>query len=335
MNDWKAHLKSDPTDWLLEPGNPSVRYFALRELLDSPAEDADVLSTRAAIIKGDWVTSILDRQEPGGYWGKPEDYYIRSKYRGTTWTIILLAELGVDGTDERLQRACEFILSASQDRISRGFAYTSSPLTGGDHNAVIPCLTGNMLFSLIRMGCLCDPRVQAGIRWAVKYQRFDDGIEQPPDGWPYEVNRRCWGKHTCHMAVVKILKALAEIPPDQRTGEVTALIQMMAEYLLKHQIYMSSHDPAKITMPNWLQFGFPLMWNTDVLEILELLTRLGFRDPRMQPAVDWMLSKQNGQGRWNLETTYYDRFLVTIERNGKPSKWITLNALRVLKQYYG
>ena len=250
------------------------------------------------------------------------------------WTFILLAELGVDGKDERLRRACEFILAASQDRISHGFAYKSGALTGGDHDAVLPCLTGNMLFGLIRMGYLCDPRVQAGIGWAVKYQRFDDGIERPPDGWPYDINHRCWGKHTCHLGAVKVLKALAEIPRDQRTEEATSLIQMLAEYLLIHQIYKSSHDLDKITMPNWLQFGFPLMWNTDVLEILDILTRLGYRDPRMQPAVDWMLSKQDDLGRWNLETPYYDRFLVTIERNGKPSRWITLRALQVLKRYY-
>ena len=73
MSGWKSYLKADPTGWLLEPENPSVRYFALRELLDCPAEDAEVLSTRAAILKSSPVAAILDRQEPGGYWGKPED----------------------------------------------------------------------------------------------------------------------------------------------------------------------------------------------------------------------------------------------------------------------
>jgi len=74
------------------------------------------------------------------------------------------------------------------------------------------------------------------------------------------------------------------------------------------------------------------MWHTDVLEILGILTRLGYKDERMKEAIDLVVSKQDEQGRWILENTYSGRFLVNIERKGKRSKWITLNALRVLKR---
>lgn len=335
MSGWKSHLKSDPTGWLLEPQNPSVRYYALRELFDRPAKDPDVLEARSNIMRMGGVPAILARQVSGGYWGKAEDFYIRSKYRGTVWQFIILAELGADGNDERVKQACEFVLTASQDRISHGFAYKTADLAGGDHDAVLPCLTGNMLYSLIRLGYLSDPRVQAGIQWAVRYQRADDGLSRAPDGWPYEISQKCWGKHSCHMGVVKVLKAFGEIPADQRSGEVSALIQVLAEHLLKHQIFKSSRDPNKVTMPHWLQVGFPLMWNTDILEVLGILSRLGYRDPQMQPAIDLLLSKQDDEGRWMLETTFNDRFLVGIERKGRASKWITLNALKVLKRYYG
>ena len=69
------------------------------------------------------------------------------------------------------------------------------------------------------------------------------------------------------------------------------------------------------------------MWNTDALEFLGILTRLGYKDERMQEAVDLVVSKQDDQGRWKLETTFRKRFQVNIEEKGKPSKWITLNAL--------
>ena len=75
------------------------------------------------------------------------------------------------------------------------------------------------------------------------------------------------------------------------------------------------------------------MWDTDALEMAGLLTRLGYRDSRMQEAIDLILSKQDKQGRWTLEETFNGRFLVDIEQKGKPSKWVTLNALRVLKNY--
>ncbi|MBW1744019.1 MAG: hypothetical protein JRJ47_11445 [Deltaproteobacteria bacterium] len=75
------------------------------------------------------------------------------------------------------------------------------------------------------------------------------------------------------------------------------------------------------------------MWKTDALDMLQVLTNLGYKDKRMQEAVDLVISKQDSQGRWNLETTFNGRMLVNIEQQGKPSKWITLNALRVLKEF--
>jgi hypothetical protein len=76
------------------------------------------------------------------------------------------------------------------------------------------------------------------------------------------------------------------------------------------------------------------MWQTDVLEILGILTKLGYKDKRMQEAVDLVISKQGDHGRWKLEHTFNGRFQVDIEQKGKPSKWITLNALKVLKRFF-
>jgi hypothetical protein len=75
------------------------------------------------------------------------------------------------------------------------------------------------------------------------------------------------------------------------------------------------------------------MWQTDVLEIMGILTKLGCKDERMQEAVDLVVSKQDAQGRWKLENTFNGRFQVDIEKKGKPSKWITLNALKALKRF--
>jgi hypothetical protein len=77
------------------------------------------------------------------------------------------------------------------------------------------------------------------------------------------------------------------------------------------------------------------MYQTDALEILGILTKLGYKDKRMQEAVNFVVSKQNTQGRWVLENTFNGRFQVNIEEKGKPSKWVTLNALKVLKRFYG
>ena len=280
------------------------------------------------------VPKILSGQKNAGNWEAPENFYIRSKYKGTVWQLIILAELGADGKDKRIRKACEFILQNSQDRESGGFSYLKAETGGGWHNGVLPCLTGNMVWSLVRFGYLEDPRAQRGVNWIVKYQRFDDGVREAPKGWPYDKREKCWGKHTCHMGVVKALKALAEIPANKRSQRVKDTIEKGAEYMLNHHIYKRSHDLSRVSKPSWLQFGFPLMWQTDLLEILGILTELGFKDRRMQEAVDSVVSKQDDYGRWNLENTFNGRFQVNIEQKGRPSKWITLNALKALKRFY-
>jgi hypothetical protein len=136
------------------------------------------------------------------------------------------------------------------------------------------------------------------------------------------------------MGAVKALKALAEIPADKRTSEAKATVENGAEYMLKHHIYKRSHDLSRVSKPGWLRFGFPLMYQTDALEVLGILTKLGYKDEQMQETVDLVLSKQNAQGRWKLENTFNGRFQVNIERKDEESKWITLNALKALKRFY-
>jgi hypothetical protein len=334
LRGWKFLLKADPTEWLLGEGNPSVRCFTLTDILEKGENDPDVKKSRKAIMQTGAVPMILAKQKSNGYWGAPENFYTKGKYKGTVWQLMILAELGANPQEERVRKACEFILANSQDRESGGFSYMSASSGGGAHGKVLPCLTGNMVWSLIRIGYLNDARVQKGIQWIVKYQRFDDRVKEAAKGWPYDKHERCWGRHSCHMGVVKALKALAEIPEDERSEDVKCTIQKAAEYLLKHHVHKRSHDLTRVSKPEWLRFGFPLMWNTDVLEILGILTKLGYRDRRMREAVDLVVSKQDETGRWRLERSFNGRFQVNIEQVSKPSKWITLNALKVLKRFY-
>jgi len=220
---------------------------------------------------------------------------MRSKYKGTVWNMILLAELGASPEDEQIQKASDFVLDWSQDARSGGFAYLPASDGGGDHNKVIPCLTGNMLWSLLRFGRFNDPRVQQAIQWVTTYQRFDDKGGPAPIGWPYEIREKCWGRHTCHLGVVKALKALAEIPAEKRTSEQNQTIEAGAEFMLRHHIYRKSHNLAKVGLPQWQNFGFPHFWGSDALEILDILTRLGYWDSRMQEALD--LDRGGGQGQ--------------------------------------
>ena len=272
---------------------------------------------------------ILEEQEPGGHWGREEDFYSNSKYKGTVWNVILLAQLGADGSDVRIRSASEFLLRWSQHG-SGGFGYYGSA-EGGTAGSLLPCLTGNMAWSMVRFGMKDDDRVRRSLEWIAKYQRFDDNEGAAPKGWPYS-REDCWGKHTCHMGVIKGLKAVSAIPADERSGAMVRVVSEGAEYLLKHRLYKRSHDQSAIAKTRWAQFGFPLFWDTDALEMLSVLADLGYRDERMDDTIELLLSKRLPDGRWRNERSYAGRIITTIERQGAPSQWVTLKAMSTLRK---
>jgi hypothetical protein len=67
-----------------------------------------------------------------------------------------------------------------------------------------------------------------------------------------------------------------------------------------------------------------------LLSALKALAVHGYaHDSQFVPLLELMLERQDGQGRWlcgSVSRTW------PIEKRNKPSKWITLDALRVLKQ---
>ncbi|MCX7031473.1 MAG: nitrogen fixation protein NifH [Spirochaetes bacterium] len=331
MADWTKLLKADPTSWLLEESNPSVRYLTLVHILDRKETSAEVKRAKADILRAGVVPRILSRQNKGS-WNGPGRFY-RDKYKGTVWQLLMLAEHEADGANRKIAAACEYILRCSQDPESHGFSYDQrADETGGRHGEVIPCLTGNMVWSLVKLGFLGDERVRKGIGWITRYQRFDDGATEKPAGWPYDRYEMCWGRHSCHLGVVKALKALSAIPKRQRNVGINRSIANACEYLLAHHIYKRSHDLSKVSKPGWLRLQFPLMYQTDILEIADILVDLGIRDERMSDALELIRSKQDEQGRWRLESSLNGRFWASIERKGMPSKWITYRAIKVLKR---
>jgi hypothetical protein len=317
-------------DWLLEDNNPSVKYLTLTKILNKSKDNQEVLSAKQAIMETGIVPQILSKQNEAGYWGEPQKFYT-AKYSGTVWQLMILAELGAEPGNTQISKAAEFILEISQDVDSYGFAHKNAKKTGGGlHSEVIPCLTGNMLWSLINLGFIDDNRIRKGIEWICKYQRCDDGLQESPKGWPYDRYQMCWGKHSCHMGVIKSLKALAAIPKEKRDKAIDEKIKNLAEYMLVHHIYKQSHNLNKTSKPGWLKLGFPLMYQTDILEILGILTDLGYKDVRMNEAIEILKQKQNEDKRWNLENTFNGRMVKNIEDKGRPSKWITLKAINVL-----
>lgn len=335
MPNWLAALRADPLEWLLEPGDPAVRHLALRQLLDRPAADPDVVTSRRAAMAADPIASILAAEAPDGHWEKPGPGYA-TKYRGTVWQLIFLDQLGADPGDERVRRACEYVLSHSQAD-NGGFGASGVASAGPPPSSrVIHCLTGNLLRALIGFGLLDDPRVVQALDWQARAITGEgvatwhlSGTSGP--GFACGANEGL----PCAWGAIKALAGLARVPVARRSLDVSRAIETGAEFLL-------SRDPAIADYPagwgttrpsgSWFKLGFPAGYVADVLQNLEVLAELGFaRDPRLVNAIEWLLAKQDTRGRWKNEYAYNGKTWANIERQGQPSKWVTLRACRFLR----
>ncbi len=332
----------DSLAWLLEPdqANPGVRYFALTELLERPCHDPEVIAAQQAVMDSGPVPAILAAQADAGYWVKPGPGYY-PKYQSTVWSLSFLAQLGADGRDPRVRAGCEYVLDHGRCRYG-GFSADGKP------TSLIHCLQGNLGAALIDLGWLGDTRLDVALDWlarsvtgvgialaeekdtAVRYYR--SGNSAP--GFVCSANNHL----PCAWGAVKAMLALSKVPAAARTPAIQAAIDAGVEFLLAHDPAVADYPMGFAEKPSrsWFQFGFPVFYVTDVLQNLEVLTSLGYgHDPRLKPSLDLLLSKQDVQGRWKLEYSYNSKTWVDVEQKGKPSKWVTLRALRVLKRSNG
>jgi hypothetical protein len=321
--------KANPIHWLLEEddANPGVRYFALRDLLERPEADPEVLEARAAIMRSGQVPAILAAQEPSGAWVKPGSGY-SPKYRATVWSLLILAELGADPSEARIRKGCEYLLEHSLASNGAFSAYQGLTPSGAIH-----CLNGNLLFALERLGFGGDPRLQTVIDWLARailgeqpIRFYASGTSGPNFACGINLGQPCgWGAN-------KAIRGLLEIPEESRTPLVERALQAGADFLLSRDPAVADYPYTQRVSSTWFKLGFPLSYWSDVLETVANLVGLGYGDDtRLKPAFEWIVARQDDQGRWKLGNSLNGKMWVDIEARGKPSKWVTLRALRVLK----
>ena len=328
---WTNYLQQGVLDWLLEQSNPSIRFWALQHLEDKKLEDKVVQLAQNRIMKSECVKAMLGAQKPEGHWGKSDDMYF-PKYQSSTHNMLILAELGAK-RNPAIGRGIENIFRFQ--RLS-GHFLTNIPKTEKGRASIVKdgcCLDGNILYYMIHFGYLDDPRVKHLIQFQIDYHSDDVG------GWgcrAYGINRAKLGPVNCYMGGVKVLKALALIPKKKRPKRIKEIIDQEVEIILENRIfqYLRNPDGSRKAKAGWKKFGFPLYYQSDALEVLDTLTNLGIHDERMQDAIDLVLSVQQDDGKWLLKHTFNEKQLCQIDEKHKPSKWITLRALRVLKRFY-
>lgn len=318
-----------PLAWLLEadPVNPGVRYFALRDLLDRPPDDPDVRQAQAAVMATGPVPPILAAQAANGAWGTSED---ENGYHSTPWQLLCLADLGADPADERVQRGCDYLLDTYLAANGAFAARMPRPVP----SKAVHCHNGELLYALIRLGRLDDPRVQGALGWQsgaitgvgeIRY--YKSGTVGPGFACGVNLGQPCgWG-------ATKALRGLSAIPIARRTEAIQRAIDIGVAFLLSRDPAVADYPHTERVSSAWFKFGFPLSYQSDMLETTATLVDLGYgRDPRLAHALQYILSKQDKQGRWGMERSLNGKMLVDIEAKGQASKWITLRALRVLKR---
>jgi hypothetical protein len=318
---------SDQTiDWLLEKDNPSVRYFTLRHLLDRSDDDRDVQAARQATMKSEPVQKILAAQNAEGYWVKPGQGY-SPKYQSTVWQILFLAELGADGRNRQVRRGCEYLLEHAQ-ATHGGFSAMANAVPSG----AVHCLNGNLIGALVALGYGDDERIERAVEWLAGAITGDDFewfcALVPGPGFKCRVN----AKKPCAWGAVKSLRALANLPPGLQSSRVKKATDMAVEFLLSRDLSKADYPYTARVSGEWFRFGFPLSYTSDVLEALLALTEAGYaRDARLKNAIELVLSKRDADGRWAMKHSLNGKMWANIEVKGKPSKWVTLRAMRVLK----
>ncbi len=290
----QADKMTQQLTWLLETDliNPGVRYFALRDLLDRPPDDLEVQQAQAAVMTTGPVPQILAAQSENGSWGKPLD---ENSYYATPWQIIFLAELGADPHDEGVQRGCDYLLRTYLAANGAFAPKMPRPVPSKS----LHCYNGQVTSALIRLGHLDDPRLQGMIQWQTQaitgtgdLQYYKSGTAAP--GFACGMN----SGHPCAWGATKAMSALSTISIERRTEAIQRAIDVGCEFLLSRDPAIADYPYTERVSSSWHKFGFPLSYQSDMLETTAALVDLGYGgDPRLAHALEFILSKQDKQGR--------------------------------------
>ena len=306
-------------DWLLD-SDPSIRWQVMKDLTDAPAEE--VAAERARVATEGVGARLLALQSDEGTWGGAA---WNRGWDSTMHVLLLLREMGLDPASNEARRA----LGLVRDRVTwQGCGPQECHGNSFFMGEVEPCINGQVAAS----GAYFGQDIRGIVDRLVE--------EQLPDGgWNCETENG--STRSSFNTTICVLEALLEY--ELSTGsnpEVTDARLRGQEYLLERRLFRRLSTGEAIERDRkgdtaWSCFAFPTWWHYDVLRGLDYLRRAGVApDERVSEAIAMVASKREDDGRWPLETRYPGRMPVeTDEGEGRPSRWNTLRAMRVLRWY--
>jgi hypothetical protein len=303
--------------WLLD-SDPAIRWQVLRDLGDAPA--AAVAAERACVGTDGWGARLLALQGEDGLWDggalfpRPWDRSIPGQpWTATEPTLTLLLEFGIDPSNERVRRA------VAQVRDHARWEHAGEQFFAGE---VEPCINGRT----VALGAYFGQDVE-GIVARLLREQLEDG------GWNCEAENG--SVRSSFDSTINVLEGL--LAHERATGGSAASIEARRrgeEYLLERALFRRK-TTGEVVKESYRQFSFPPRWHYDVLRGLEYFRDAGDPpDPRVNEAIELLRSKQQPDGTLLLENTHPGKVHFMLEDgDGRPSRWNTLRALRVLRWY--
>ena len=306
LNSVGRRVASFAVQWLLD-SDPSIRWQVMRDLTREPAEV--VAAERSRVGSEGWGAQLLCQQRPDGNWG---DDIATPRWRSNLFTLLLLRALGLEPTSERARTAVGLV----RDRVTWGPEFGNSPFFEGE---VEPCINGHVVVLGGYFGETSDRLVDRLLG-----EQLTDG------GWNCEAERG--SVRSSFHTTICVLEGLLEY--EKAKGANAAVTNARArahEYLLERRMFRRL-STGKVIDPSWTRFCFPTTWHYDVLRGLDYLRGAGVEcDERVAEAIGLVLKRQHQNGRWPLHKPHADPIHLDMEGGqGKPSRWNTLRALRVL-----
>jgi len=156
----------------------------------------------------------------------------------------------------------------------------------------------------------------------------------PDGGWNCRRTRSPRPHHSSFHTTFNVLEGLREYIRRGNGGsryDVTIAEQNALELMLQHRLYKSDKT-GQVIDKKFIGLSFPYRWHYDILRGLEYFALTGMtKDKRVQDAINLLYKKRRKDGRWPVQQKYSGKVFFDMEQTGKPSRWNTLRALRVLR----
>ena len=302
---------SDFIQWLLLAKTPSIRNITLRQLLGRLERDPEVKTEQQEMKTTGPIPDILSHQTEAGCWSGERSYYT-PKYTSTHWSMLMLTELGADGSDPRLREGAAFMLSATQNELKMTLEKGGNGLS---------CFWGNLLRYALYCGQANNSQMQDIIQYLA-----DDG----QNDWCCSYNDGL----PCAWGTARALWGLSALESYQRTPQVEVTIQSGLTFILeKHRLIAADYPTSGQVHPLWFRLNFPLFYQADILFVLRVVTELKALDhPGASSALEWLVSHRGPIGRWIGSSPFRRRTWPVLADPEETSRWVSLFSATILSK---